>query len=146
MLISRRAVIFAIGGISIFGPTALLHARSRPLLVRFVGTFQPFDKKAAGNLHTLTVSYKKQQWLFAVERLNVMAGGRDPGTMLLSRITPPRLSFSGPPELIEPLGRPESMGKRFTLQGLLDLRHRSFHVSTVEGEITPTSETPESKG
>src|SRR5262249_3198046 len=130
-MLSRRAVIFAIGGVAIFGFTAQLHARLRPLIVRFVGTFQPFDKKAAGNLHTLTVSYKKHQWLFHVERVNIV-GAKDPGTMFLSRIKPPRLSFSGPPQLVEPLGSPENVGKRFTLEGLLYVPHRSFHVSTVK--------------
>jgi hypothetical protein len=142
VLLSRRAVICAAVGVAIFGFTAQLRARLRGLQVRFVGTFQPFDKKAAGNLHTLTVSYKKHQWLFHVERVNVM-GARDPGTMFLSRIAPPRLSFVGPPRLVEPLGSPENVGKRFTLEGLLYLPHRSFHVSTVREETTPGPEKQE---
>jgi len=141
-MLSRRAVIFAVGGVAIFGFTAQLRARVRALQVRFVGTFQPFEKKAAGNLHTLTVIYKKHQWLFHVERVNVM-GARDPGTMFLSRIAPPRLSFVGPPHLVEPLGSPENVGKRFTLEGLLYLQHRSFHVSTVKEEGVPGPEKQE---
>ena len=133
MLMSRRAVIFAIGGGAIFGLTAQLHARLRPLQVRFVGTFQPFDKKAAGNLHTLTVSYKQHQWLFHVERVNV-TGAKDSGTMFLRHISPPRLSLSGSSQFLEPLGSSENMGKRFTLEGLLYLPHRSLHVATVKEE------------
>ena len=99
--------------------------------MRFVGVFQPFDQKAAGNLNTLTVSYKEQRWLFQVERVNVM-GGRDSGMMLLSRIFPPQLSFSGPAQLLEPLGNPENMGKRWMLEGMLYLRNRRYYVATVE--------------
>src|SRR5262245_22233937 len=101
-MLSRRTVIFAIGGMAIFGFTTRLHARSRPLLVRMVGAFQPFDKKAADNAHTLTLSYKRHQWLFFLEDADVM-GASSSGMMLLSRITPPRLSLAGSAKLLEPL-------------------------------------------
>jgi len=115
--------------------SAQLRARGQPLIVRFTGTFQPFDQKAAGNLNTLTLSYQKRQWLFHVDRVNVL-NGRDPGTLLLKNIVPPRLSLSGPAQLLEPLGTPESPGKQFTLEGMLYLRNRRFNVTTVKEETS----------
>jgi hypothetical protein len=116
---------------------ASVHSRVRgqPLIVRFTGTFQPFDQKAAGNLNTLTLSYQERQWLFRVDRVNVL-NGRDPGTLLLKNIVPPRLSLSGPAQLLEPLGTPESLGKPFTLEGMLYLRNRRFNVTTAKEETT----------
>ena len=131
-LTSKQAIILAVIGVAIGGvTTASAQFRAQPPIVRFVGVFQPFDEKAAGNLNTLTVSYKEQRWLFQVERVNVM-GGRDSGMMLLSRIFPPQLSFSGPAQLLEPLGNPENMGKRWMLEGMLYLRNRRYYVATVE--------------
>ena len=131
-LTSKQAIILAVVGVAIGGVTAAsAQFRGQPPIVRFTGVFQPFDEKAAGNLNTLTVSYQEQRWLFQVERVNVM-GGRDSGTMLLSRIFPPQLSLSGPAQLLEPLGKPENMGKRWTLEGMLYLRHRRYYVATVE--------------
>src|SRR3954447_15686309 len=80
--------------------------RGQPLIVRFTGTLLPFDQKAAGDLSTLTLSYQERQWLFRVDRVNVF-NGRDPGTLLLKNIVPPRLSLSGPTQLLEPLATPE---------------------------------------
>ncbi len=105
--------------------------RGQPLIVRFTGTVQAFDQKAAGNLDTLTMSYQERQWLFRIDRVNVL-NGRDPGTLLLKNIVPPRLSLSGPAQLLEPLGTPESLGKPFTLEGMLYLRNRRFNVTTVQ--------------
>jgi hypothetical protein len=133
-LTSKQAILIAIVGVVIGGVTAAsAQLRGQPPIVRFTGTFQPFDQKAAGDLNTLTVSYKEHQWLFRVERVKAM-GARDSGTMLLSRIFPPQLSLSGPAELLEPLGNPENMGKRWTLEGMLYLRHRRYYVATVEAE------------
>ena len=115
---------------------ASVQSRARgPLIVRFTGTFQPFDQKAAGNLNTLTMTYQERQWLFRVDRVNVL-NGQDPGTLLLKRIFPPRLSLSGPPQLLEPLGTPESLGKPITLEGMLYLRNRRYNVTTVKEETT----------
>jgi hypothetical protein len=131
-LTSKQAVILAVVAVTIIGvTTASAQFRTQPPIVRFTGVFQPFDEKAAGNLNTLTVSYQEQKWLFQVERVNVM-GGRDSGMMLLSRIFPPQLSLSGPAQLLEPLGKPENMGKRWTLEGMLYLRNRRYYVATVE--------------
>jgi hypothetical protein len=113
---------------------AQLRARARPLVAKFIGVFQPYDKQAAGALHTLTVSHKKDTWLFKVDRLDLMGGSRNSGNMLLSRIFPPRLAISGPPEFIEALQKPETMGKRFALQGWLDLKVRTFRVTEVKEE------------
>jgi len=132
-LTAKQAILLAvvvgvvIGGVT--QATALL--RGQPPIVRFTGTFQPFDKKAAGDLNTLTMSYMEHKWLFQVERVRAM-GARDSGTMLLSRIFPPQLSLSGPAELLEPLGDPEHIGKRWTLEGMLYLRNRRYYVATVE--------------
>ena len=131
-LTAKRVIILAVIGAAIGGvTTATAQFRGQPPIVRFVGTFQPFDEKAAGNLNTLTVSYKEHQWLFQVDQVKAM-GARDSGTMLLSRIFPPQLSFSGPTELLEPLGNPENMGKRWELEGMLYLRHRRYYVATVK--------------
>ena len=131
-LTSKQAMILAVVGIAIGGVTAAsAQFREQPPIVRFVGVFQLFDEKAAGNLNTLTVSYKEQRWLFQVERMKAM-GGRDSGTMLLSRIFPPQLSLSGPAQLLEPLGNPENMGKRWILEGMLYIRNRRYYVATVE--------------
>jgi hypothetical protein len=128
----KQIMILAVIGVAIGGVTAAsAQFRGQPPIVRFVGVFQPFDKKAAGDLNTLTVSYKEQQWLFVVERMKAM-GGRDSGTMLLNRIFPPQLSFSGPAQLLEPLGNPENMGKHWTLEGMLYLRNRRYYVATVQ--------------
>ena len=131
-LTSKQAIILVVVGMAIGGVTAAsAQFRAQPPIVRFTGVFQPFDEKAAGNLNTLTVSYQEQKWLFQVERVNVM-GGRDSGMMLLSRIFPPQLSLSGPAQLLEPLGKPENMGKRWTLEGMLYLRNRRYYVAMVE--------------
>jgi hypothetical protein len=131
-LTSKQAILLAVVGVAIGGVTAAsAQLRRQPPVVRFVGVFHPFDEKTAGNLNTLTVSYKEQRWLFQVEHVKAM-GGRDTGTMLLSRIFPPQLSFSGPAQLLEPLGNPENMGKRWTLEGMLYLRNRRYYVATVE--------------
>jgi hypothetical protein len=46
--------------VAIYGVTAAsAQFRGQPPIVRFVGTFQPFDEKAAGNLNTLIVSYQE---------------------------------------------------------------------------------------
>jgi hypothetical protein len=129
----KQTIILAVVGVALGGVTAAsAQFRAQPPIVRFVGVFQPFDEKAAHNLNTLTVSYKEQRWLFLVEHVRVMGGGRDPGTMLLSRIFPPQLSFSGPAQLLEPLGSPENMGKRWMLEGMLYLRNRRYYVAMVE--------------
>ncbi|HJY80380.1 MAG TPA: hypothetical protein VKK81_04785 [Candidatus Binatia bacterium] len=136
-MVSRWTVVIAAGLMSMVGTStafAQARARSRPLHVRFVGTFQPFDEKTAGDLHTLTVSYDKAQWLFRVTRVNVIGGGTDPGTMLLNRIFPPRLSLGGPPALLDSLKNPENMGKQFTLEGLLYVTNKRFQVSSMKGE------------
>jgi hypothetical protein len=131
-LTSKQAITLIVVGMAIGGvTTASAQFRGQPPVVRFTGVFQPFDEKAANNLNTLTVSYQEQRWLFQVERVNVM-GGRDSGMMILSRIFPPQLSLSGPAQLLEPLGNPESMGKRWTLEGMLYLRNRRYYVATVE--------------
>ena len=131
----KQTIILAVVGVAIGGVTAAsAQFRGQPPIVRFVGVFQPFDEKAAHNLNTLTVSYKEQRWLFLVERVRVM-GGRDSGMMLLSRIFPPQLSFSGPAELLEPLGNPENMGKRWMLEGMLYLRNRRYYVAMVEAAL-----------
>jgi hypothetical protein len=131
-LTAKRAIILAIVGVVIGGVTAAsAQRRGQPPIVRFSGVFHPLDEKAAGNLNTLTMSYQEQRWLFEVDQVKAM-GARDSGTMLLSRIFPPQLSLSGPAELLEPLGRPESMGKRWTLEGMLYLRHRRYYVATVD--------------
>jgi hypothetical protein len=131
-LTSKPAIILAVVGATVGGVTAVsAQLRGQPPIVRFVGVFQPFDEKAAGNLNTLTVSYKEQRWLFLVENMKAM-GARDSGTMLLRRIFPPRLSLSGPAQLLEPLGNPENMGKRWTLEGMLYIKHRRYYVATVE--------------
>ena len=128
----KHAITLTVVGLVIGGVTAATaQFRGQPPIVRFIGTFQLFDKSAAGNLNTLTMSYKEQQWLFQVEHMKVM-GGRDSGTMLLSRIFPPQLSLSGPAQLLEPLGNPEHMGKRWLLEGMLYLRHRRYYVAKVE--------------
>jgi hypothetical protein len=133
----KQAIIVATVAAVLGGVTAAsAQWRGQPPIVRFVGVFQAFDEKAAGNLNTLTVSYKEQQWLFLVEQMKVM-GGRDTGTMLLSRIFPPRLSFSGPAQLLEPLGNPENMGKRWKLEGMLYIRNRRYYVATVEEATEP---------
>ncbi|MGH8614021.1 MAG: hypothetical protein ACREYF_18840 [Gammaproteobacteria bacterium] len=116
--------------------------RTQSPIVRFVGVFHPFNEKAAGNLNTLTLSYKEQQWLFQVDQMKVM-GGRDTGTILLSRIFPPRLSLSGPTQMMEPLGKPENMGKRWTLEGMLYLRNRRYYVATVKEEAATDLKQPE---
>jgi hypothetical protein len=80
-LTSKQAIVLAVVGVAIYGVTAAsAQFRGQPPIVRFVGTFQPFDEKAAGNLNTLIVSYQEHQWLFQVERMKAM-GGRDSGTM-----------------------------------------------------------------
>ena len=135
---SKRLIILSIIAMALGGVTAAsAQFRGQPPIVRFTGAFQPFDKKAAGDLNTLTMSYKEQQWLFKVERVKAM-GGRDSGTMLLSRIFPPRLSLSGPAQLLEPLGDPEHMGKRWVLEGMLYLKHRRYYVATVEAAPAET--------
>jgi len=131
-LTSKQAVILAVVAVTIIGvTTASAQFRTQPPIVRFTGVFQPFDEKAAGNLDTLTMTYKEQKWLFRVEHVKAM-GGRDTGMMLLRRIFPPQLSLSGPAQLIEPLGNPENMGKRWMLEGMLYLRHRRYYVAMVE--------------
>jgi len=126
----RQAVILAVA-IVIGGATTALALRGQPPIVRFTGTFQPFDQKAAGDLDTLTMTYKEHKWLFRVEHVRTM-GGRDAGTLLLKRIFPPQLSLSGPTELLEPLGNPEHMGKRWILEGMLYVRNRRYYVATVD--------------
>jgi len=131
-LTSKQAVILAVVAVTIIGvTTASAQFRTQPPIVRFTGVFQPFDEKAAGNLDTLTMTYKEQKWLFRVEHVKAM-GGRDTGMMLLRRIFPPQLSLSGPAQLLEPLGNPENMGKRWMLEGMLYLRHRRYYVAMVE--------------
>ena len=131
-LTSKQAVILAVVAVTIIGvTTASAQFRTQPPIVRFTGVFQPFDEKAAGNLDTLTMTYKEQKWLFRVEHVKAM-GGRDTGMMLLRRIFPPQLSLSGPAQLLEPLGIPENMGKRWMLEGMLYLRHRRYYVAMVE--------------
>jgi hypothetical protein len=128
----KQVIILTVIGVTTGGVSvASAQFRAQPPIVRFIGVFQPFDEKAAGNLNTLTVSYKEQQWLFLVDQVRAM-GARDSGMMLLSRIFPPKLSLSGPAELLEPLGTPENMGKRWMLEGMLYLRHRRYYVATVE--------------
>src|SRR5690349_16132122 len=127
-LTSKQAILLVVVGVVIGGVTkASAVFRGQPPIVRFTGTFQPFDKKAAGGLDTLTVSYKEHQWLFKVDQVRAL-GARDSGTMLLKRIFPPQLSLSGPAELLDPLGNPENMGKRWMLEGMLYLRHRRYYV------------------
>ena len=131
-LTSKQAIILVVVGMAIGGVTAAsAQFRAQPPIVRFTGVFQPFDEKAAGNLDTLTMTYKEQKWLFRVEHVKAM-GGRDTGTMLLRRIFPPQLSLSGPAQLLEPLGNPENVGKRWMLEGMLYLRHRRYYVAMVE--------------
>ncbi len=118
----------------IVNSSAKARMRAHPLVVRFIGVFQPYAKENADALNTLTMSHKDQLWLFKVERVNVVGSSQDPGTMLLSRIFPPRLTLSGPPTFIESLKQPETLGKRFALQGWLDLRVRTLRVAEVKEE------------
>jgi hypothetical protein len=75
-LTSKQAIVLAVVGVAIYGVTAAsAQFRGQPPIVRFVGTFQPFDEKAAGNLNTLIVSYQERRWLFQVERMKAMGGG-----------------------------------------------------------------------
>jgi hypothetical protein len=128
----KQVIILTVIGVTIGGVSvASAQFRAQPPIVRFIGVFQPFDEKAAGNLDTLTMTYKEQKWLFRVEHMKAM-GGRDTGTMLLRRIFPPQLSLSGPAQLLEPLGNPENMGERWMLEGMLYLRHRRYYVAMVE--------------
>jgi hypothetical protein len=114
--------------------TVSAQRRARPLVATFTGVFQPYDKTAAGALQTLTVTHKSDMWLFTVDRLDVMGASPTSGSMIVSRIFPPRLAISGPKEFIESLKKPETMGKRLTLQGWLDMRVRSFRVAEVKEE------------
>ena len=128
---SLTAVIVMCGATT---ASAQLRARARPVVVQFTGVFQPYDKQAANALQTLTFSHRKDTWLFRVDRMDVMGAGSNSGNMLLSRIFPPRLTLSGPPEFIEALKKPETMGKRFALQGWLDTRVRTFRVAEAKEE------------
>jgi len=127
----RAALLTAV--IVMFGATQL-QARARPLIAKFTGVFQPYEKQAAGALQTLTFTNKGDSWLFLVEGLDVMGGSPKSGSMLLSRIFPPRLAISGPTKFIESLKRPDTMGKRFVLQGWLDMRVRTFRIAEVKEE------------
>ena len=120
--------------------SAQLRGRARPVVVKFIGVFQPYDQKAANELQTLTFTHRKDTWLFKVDRLDAMGASPNSGNMLLSRIFPPRLTLSGPSEFIEALKKPETMGKRFALQGWLDTRVRTFRVAEVKEE--PSEEAP----
>ena len=52
-LTSKQAIILAVIGVTMGGvTTASAQFRAQPPIVRFVGVFQPFDQKAAGNLNT----------------------------------------------------------------------------------------------
>ena len=128
------AMAVILGWITLFSTTEswAQFRRGHPPIARFVGTIEPFDKKAASDLNTLTMSYKEHQWLFRVEQLKVMGAGGDSGMMLLKRIYPPQLSLSGPDLLLEPLGDPEHTGKRWILEGMLYVRNRRYYVATVK--------------
>jgi len=135
----RRGIILVLVGVAVSGGSMVLaQFRGQPPIVRFTGVFEPFEKKSAGDLNTLTLTYKEKQWLFKVDQLKAMGAGRDTGMLLLSRIVPPRLSLSGPAQLLEPLGNSESMGRRWTLEGMLYLRQRRYYVAIVE--ILPAEE------
>jgi len=146
--LQKRPYLAVVGGLLLLGAfvsSAEARARPRPLVTRFVGVFQPYNEKDAGSLQTLTFVHKGHSWLFKVERVNVIGGGRDPGTTLLNRIFPPRLSISGPQEFFASLENLETMGKRFALQGWLDLRVRTFRIVEITeepAEGTPTPSTP----
>ena len=125
-------LVVGVALVGVFDSSAEARVRAHPLVVRFVGTFQPYTKENAGALNTLTVSHKDHTWLFTVEQVNVIGGGQDPGTMLLSQIFPPRLAISGLSAFIESLKKPETLGKRFVLQGWLDLKLRTFRIAEVK--------------
>jgi len=100
-----------------------------PPVVRFIGAFQEFNEKAAGNLNTLTVTIGNQKWLFQVSRVDTITGS-DPGMMILNNIFPPELHFFGPPDRLAPLEKPDIVGKQVSLEGFLYISDRTFYVAT----------------
>ena len=124
LVVLASTVSATVASAQIFSPY-----RFGPPIVRFIGAFQPFSEKDAGNLNTLTVSIQNQQWLFQIARVDTVTGS-DPGMLLLSRIFPPQLHFLGPPERLAPLENPAIVGKQVTFEGFLYISDRTFYVSS----------------
>jgi len=100
-----------------------------PLLVRFAGTFAPWDAQDVGKLNALTVQAGERRWRFEVDELHTIAGP-DPGNMLLTDIVPPVLYVSGAAQQLGVLADPGIVGKPLTLEGWLYLADRRFFVSS----------------
>jgi len=124
--------LLASGGNS---PAAASLSRSL-LVVTMSGTFQPLTERASHDLNTLTVTIAdKQQWLFRVNRVDIVTG-TNPGVMLLSEIFPPKLRIVGSTNNMAVLEQPTVAGKTVTLQGFLYVADRNFYVGDVNVAAT----------
>ena len=101
--------------------------------VLFVGIFYPLEQKAkVWRMNTITVKVKNKEWLFSIKKARALTGGMDQSA-ILENIWPPVLTFRGSDKVIDPLLKPDIVGKRFTLDGILYFSDRIFQIySAVE--------------
>jgi hypothetical protein len=107
-----------------------------PPLVRFTGTLLPSNHKSGDGFHTLTVLAGNYKWLFWVDDVETLTEPNI-GEMILGKIFPPELHFTGPENLLQVLQTAEATGTPVTVEGRLYLADRMFAVTAAnEGAAT----------
>lgn len=101
-----------------------------PMTVRFMGTFTPWAKNAAGGPETLAVTIGDERFFFHVKEVASYQGS-DPTMMLVSHIFPPELEFVGPKARLESLESPAA-GKKYAVEGWLYAGDNMFYVAAVK--------------
>jgi hypothetical protein len=98
-----------------------------PKSVTIIGSFVPPQGTVKHGLLKLTVFINKEKRYFVIQ--NLWPRGWDAGTLeIINQITPPRLRFIGPPDILQKLGSPEMQGKVVRLVGDLYITSRLFSV------------------
>lgn len=107
-----------------------------PITVRFTGAFFPPEEKEKAKQQArdlLRIGIKKEEWVFAVQDVNVISASIT-DNRVLNALQPPRiLRLVGPEALLGTVKAPEIVGKQVTMKGYLRLAERILEVA----ELTP---------
>lgn len=103
-----------------------------PITVRFVGAFYPPEEKEKAKQQArdlLKIGIKKEEWIFAVQDVDVISPSIT-DNRLLSALQPPRtLRLVGPEALLGQVKAPDIVGKRVSMKGYLRLQERMLEVA-----------------
>ena len=103
-----------------------------PPRVRFTAVVVPFeDQSRKALLDDLNIIIETERSKLLIDKMEIV-GGVALNRVVLQRLFPPVVHFTGPNDLIRRLQRPEIAGKVLTIEGLLYTASRTFFLIRVD--------------